>query len=201
MKRRTSHPDRKADRSRLRIIAGRWRGRRLEFSAEPGLRPTPDRVRETLFNWLVNDVEGSRCLDLFAGSGALALEALSRGAAAVTALDISERALADLARNLARLQGTATLVCADACRWLELAHDERFDVVFIDPPFRSGLAERCIERLAGSPILAEGAVIYVETASDETAPRLPADWRLSREKFAGRVAYRLYRRTAAAAAD
>jgi len=168
---------------------------------QPGLRPTSDRVRETLFNWLQPRIVGARCLDLFAGSGALSLEALSRGAAAVTALDISERALADLARNLAQLQGTATLVCADACRWLELAQYERFDIVFIDPPFRSGLAERCIERLAGSPILAEGAVIYVETASDETAPRLPADWRLSREKFAGQVAYRLYRRTAVAAAD
>jgi len=182
-----------APRSQVRIIGGSWRGRRLEFQAEPGLRPTPDRVRETLFNWLQPRLPASRCLDLFCGSGALAIEALSRGAASATLLDLSPRVLREVRHNLERL-GTdaAELVTADAVAWIATAQGRRYDIVFIDPPFGAGTAGRCLGLLAASSLLAPGARVYVECGAGEAAPELPAGWLLHREKCAGQVAYRLY---------
>ena len=182
-----------APRSQVRIIGGSWRGRRIEFQAEPGLRPTPDRVRETLFNWLQPRLPGSRCLDLFCGSGALAIEALSRGAACATLVDLSAKVLRDVRHNLERLgTSAAELVAADAVAWIGTVRDRRYDIVFIDPPFGGGTAQRCLRLLAGSALLAPGARVYLECGVAEAAPELPPGWQLHREKFAGQVAYRLY---------
>lgn len=183
----------RASRSQLRIIGGSWRGRRIEFQAEPGLRPTPDRVRETLFNWLQPRLPGSRCLDLFCGSGALAIEALSRGAASATLVDLSATVLREVRHNLERLgTSAAELVAADAEAWIATVRDRRYDIVFIDPPFGGGTAQRCLRLLADSALLAPGARVYLECGVAEAAPELPPGWLLHREKFAGQVAYRLY---------
>jgi 16S rRNA (guanine966-N2)-methyltransferase len=177
----------------VRIIGGSWRGRRIEFQAGPGLRPTPDRVRETLFNWLQPRLAGSRCLDLFCGSGALAIEALSRGAASATLVDVSPTVLREVRHNLDRLGASAAeLVAADAVAWIGAMRDRSYDIVFIDPPFGGGTAQRCLQLLASSTLLAPGARVYLECGVAETAPGLPPGWLLHREKFAGQVAYRLY---------
>ena len=182
-----------ASRSQLRIIGGSWRGRRIEFQAEPGLRPTPDRVRETLFNWLQPRLPGSRCLDLFCGSGALAIEALSRGAASATLVDLSATVLREVRHNLERLgTSAAELVAADAEAWIATVRDRRYDIVFVDPPFGGGTAQRCLRLLADSALLAPGARVYLECGVAEAAPELPPGWLLHREKLAGQVAYRLY---------
>jgi 16S rRNA (guanine966-N2)-methyltransferase len=178
----------------LRIIGGQWRGRRIRFHAEPGLRPTPDRVRETLFNWLQPHMEGSRCLDLFCGSGALGIEALSRGASHVTFVDASAAALQDLRENLGKLTAEgAELIRGDVFQWLKTAPTQSFDIVFLDPPFRNAMARQCVAALAASGKLASRVLVYVESGANEEAPELPVGWRLHREKFAGQVAYRLYR--------
>ena len=178
--------------SSLRIIGGRWRGRRIEFSAEPGLRPTPDRVRETLFNWLQGYLEGSCCLDLFAGSGALSLEALSRGASLVTAVDQSAPALKAIQANLHRFGGEgAEFIRADVLSWLRSARGQ-YHIAFIDAPFASGLVTPCIHGLDHAGLLAPGALVYIEQAANLAAPEVPAGWTLHREKKAGGVGFRLY---------
>lgn len=189
MPRRLPRP---APSSELRIIGGRWRGRRIRFHAGPGVRPTPDRIRETLFNWLQPVVAGSRCLDLFCGSGALAIEALSRGAATVTLVDTSTAALQDAARNLERLGAQGyELARADALEWLRSAHPARWNIVFLDPPFGQDLLAGCLALLGQPGMLAPGARIYVESGSSEPLPELPDGWTLHREKTAGNVSYRL----------
>lgn len=176
----------------LRIIAGRWRGRRIMVPDLPGLRPTPDRVRETLFNWLQPVIAGARCLDLFAGSGALALEALSRGAAEVVAVE-RDRAAADRLRATAGQFGTDGLqvVCDDALAYLA-GTPEPFDVVFLDPPFDSGLLGRAAERVAPG-WLNDPAWIYLECAPGQEQRPLPEPWHVVRHKRAGDVVYRLAR--------
>lgn len=175
------------NRNRVRIIGGEWRSRLLEFPPAAALRPTPDRVRETLFNWLGQRLDGLACLDLFAGSGALGFEALSRGAERVVMVE-QDRAVARALRdNAERLQAArAEVVQAEALRWLE-GCAEAFDVVFLDPPYASDLASRALERLAGR--LRPGARVYVERGS-ALAP--PAPWRVFREDRAGAVRYALY---------
>ncbi len=181
--------------SQLRIIGGRWRGRKLAFTPVDGLRPTPDRVRETLFNWLAADVPGARCLDLFAGSGALGLEALSREAASVTLVDASRAVAAQLRQHLDTLGATAAeVVHQPAETWLQSAPSRRYDLVFLDPPFGQGLAQLCIDRLEAAGRLRDDARIYVETGIDEPPPRTPPHWQLHRDKHAGQVCYRLYHR-------
>jgi 16S rRNA (guanine966-N2)-methyltransferase len=181
----------------VRIIGGEWRSRVIRFGGAGAgargagrggsLRPTPDFVRERLFNWLGRDLAGRRCLDLFAGSGALGFEALSRGAAAVAMVESSRqvygalRASADALGAGPRLR----LVLGDALHFLASAR-EQFDVVFVDPPYGSGLAERVLERLP--PVLAPGAAVYVETGA-ALAPA--AGWRVTREGRAGAVHHRL----------
>lgn len=175
----------------LRIIGGRHRGRRLHFAPLPGLRPTPDRVRETLFNWLAPVIEGARCLDLFAGSGALGLEALSRGAAPVVFVDAAPRAVAAIAGHLDTLGATeGRVVRADALAFLR-GPAEAFDVVFLDPPFGQGLLAPCLRLLAGAGWLAPGARVYVEAERELGEVALPPGWHWHREKVAGQVAYRL----------
>lgn len=179
-------------RNQLRIIAGEWRGRKLPFADVEGLRPTPDRVRETLFNWLAPVITGARCLDLFAGSGALGLEALSRGAGEVLMLDQHSGVIKQLRENLALLQcENARLQQADALAYLQQAPAQPFDVVFLDPPYRKNLLAPCCELLVQHNWLKIGSRVYLELESEATLPALPADWALIRSKKAGQVAYHL----------
>lgn len=181
-----------AARNQLRIIAGEWRGRKLPFVEVEGLRPTPDRVRETLFNWLAPMIAGARCLDLFTGSGALGFEALSRGAGQVVMLDRQLKVIQQLRANLALLScDRAQLQQADALAYLQQTPDKPFDVVFLDPPYRKNLLAPCCELLHAQAWLAKGARIYLEIESEHELPRLPADWELVRSKKAGQVAYHL----------
>lgn len=177
----------------LRIIGGSWRGRKLGFAPLPGLRPTPDRVRETLFNWLAPVIRGARCLDLFAGSGALGIEAASRGAAECVLVERDARAVQILREQIERLDARQVrLIEADAPVWL--AGDARpFDIVFLDPPFNAGLLPECMNLLESRGWLAPEAWIYLETGHD-TQPDFPANWALYRDKRAGQVSYRLIRR-------
>lgn len=180
--------------NRLRIIAGRWRGRPLAFSDAEGLRPTGDRIRETLFNWLQAYVPGARCLDLFAGSGALGLEALSRGAETAVFVERARPAAEAIRANLAKFSATGGRVLqADALRFLQ-GPAERFDIVFIDPPFGSDIIGSCCELLEQRGWLAPGALIYIEQDRSRSAPQLPDNWTLHRQAHAGQVAYYLARR-------
>lgn len=177
--------------NRLRIIGGQWRGRRLSFPPVPGLRPSPDRVRETLFNWLQPVIPGARCLDLFAGSGALGLEALSRGAAEATLVDAHPKAVAALREHIELLEANGTAVRDDVLRFLEGPPPATaFDVVFLDPPFRQGLLEPALGRLAAG-WLAPGARVYVEAEAELQELPLPAGWEVLRSKSGGQVGYHL----------
>lgn len=179
----------------LRIIGGEWRSRRLGFPDAPGLRPTPDRVRETLFNWLAAQVPGARVLDPFAGSGALLLEALSRGAARGLALELNPAAAAALRGNLELLRASnAEVRQADALQHLQGASAEPFDLVFLDPPFHKDLLAPACQLLETRGWLAPDAWIYTESESAPSSLGLPGNWRLHREKHAGQVHYALWRR-------
>jgi len=175
--------------NRVRIIGGAWRSRLIRFPADADVRPTPDRVRETLFNWLGQDLTGRRCLDLFAGSGALGFEALSRGAAEVVMVERSRTVLAALRENGARLgAGAPRLRCllGDALHFLDSPGEASFDVVFVDPPYGSRLAGEVLARL---PVwLARDAAVYIESDS-RVAPASP--WRVRRHARAGAVHYHL----------
>jgi len=173
----------------VRIIAGRWRNSRLEVADTVGLRPTSERVRETVFNWLQPRLPGARCLDLFAGSGALGLEAASRGAAQVLLIERDPRLVQRLRASVERLKATQVRVLdADANAWLASA-SERFDVVFVDPPFALDLWNRTLASLA--PVLADDARVYVEASPDATIA-VPAGWSLLREGRTREVRYALY---------
>lgn len=174
----------------VRIIGGEWRGRRIAVPDAPGLRPTGDRIRETLFNWLAAVLPGARCLDLFAGTGALGLEALSRGAAEACFVEQQPALARALEENLRRL-GTrgASVTCADAFRFLA-GTARPYDLVFLDPPFGDfDLAELCT--LLGRGWLAEGARVYLEMPAGRALPELPPGWTVHREKRAGQVRFAL----------
>ncbi|WP_108447365.1 16S rRNA (guanine(966)-N(2))-methyltransferase RsmD [Halomonas denitrificans] len=179
---------------RLRLIGGDFRRRQLPVLDHPGLRPTPDRVRETLFNWLTAAVPGARVLDLFAGTGALGLEALSRGAREAVFVEADARVARQLADNLATLGASerATLHTTEAQAFLA-SPAAPFSLVFLDPPFHRGLAADCCAALEAGGWLAEEASIYLETESS-LAPDVPASWQLHREVRAGDSTGRLYRR-------
>jgi 16S rRNA (guanine966-N2)-methyltransferase len=176
----------------VRVIGGSERGRRLQVPKGRDVRPTPDRVRETLFNWLQGEVDGADVLDLFAGSGALGAEALSRGAGFATFVENNRGALAALAGNVEWVGDRCEIVRASAWRFLERPPARRYDLVFLDPPYGRGWAARAAQRLQAGGWLAPHAVVYVETGADEGAPDVPAGWDLRREGTAGDVAYRLY---------
>lgn len=177
--------------NQLRLIGGRFRGRRLPFPDQPGLRPTPDRVRETLFNWLAPIIDGARCLDAFAGSGALGFEAVSRGAGEVVLLERSSPVARQLEANARTLGVTEMRIQqTDTLQWLAGA-GQPFDIVFLDPPFADDLLAPAIARLAGNGWLAAGAHVYLETARDNGFPPLPEHWELIRDKTAGQVRYGL----------
>jgi len=176
-----------AGRNRVRIIAGKWRSRLVKFPPAAHLRPTPDRVRETLFNWLGQRLDGLACLDLFAGSGALGFEAMSRGAGRVVMVE-SDRDIAAALRESARLLEAdgVEIVASDALAYLRRGA-EKFDIAFVDPPFASELAERAMSELRDR--LHPGARVYVESAA---ALSLPEPWRRVRQDRAGAVRYALY---------
>ena len=180
----------------MRIIAGQWRGRKFRFPPLD-IRPTPDRVRETLFNWLAPYIQGARCLDLFAGSGALGLEALSRGAAEVTFVEQVRGAAAAIEQLLTAWQATGGSVrCEEAVRHLSAGPPAHaFNVVFLDPPYGSGVLARCAELLEHG-WLATGARIYAEQARRDPLPAMPASWESLRSGTAGEVGYHLYSRGA-----
>ena len=182
--------------NQLRIVGGRWRGMRIDFPEVEAIRPSPDRVRETLFNWLQTHISGARCLDLFAGSGALGIEALSRGASAVTFVDREPQVGRHLTQTLQRLGATgATVKTEDAIRFLERT-PQPFDLVFLDPPFASTLLQTVFAKLPQG-WLAPEAHIYVECPSDVPMPPLSAGWSVYRSKQAGQVGYHLLRVTTA----
>jgi len=185
----------KAGRNRVRIIGGDWRSRVLTFADVPDLRPTPDRVRETLFNWLQATIVGARCLDLFAGSGALGFEALSRGATRVVALELDPNAAAAIRANAETLNtGKLELVQKSAPLWLQANTSAvQFDVVFVDPPYQAGLYQPCLELLQQQKWLAPGALLYVEADQSLDTLGLPQDWELVKHKRAGGVHFGLCR--------
>ena len=177
----------------LRIIGGVWRSRKLAFPQRENLRPTPDRVRETLFNWLQADVPGSSCLDMFAGSGALGFEAASRGAGEVVMIEQDRDAASALTRNIKLLDASnIQLVIADAIEWLK-NNQRAFDIVFLDPPYKADLLGKCCEILEGGQSLAENAKIYLEHALGDDKIVIPESWECLKHKSAGQVTYKLFR--------
>jgi 16S rRNA (guanine966-N2)-methyltransferase len=186
----------------LRIIGGRWRGRKLRFPPSPEIRPTPDRVRETLFNWLGPRMAGARCLDLFAGSGALGLESLSRGAAHVTFVERDAAAVRELRARLSEWDAIgAEVEQGDALRFLSgRVSGKPFDIVFLDPPFGSDLLTVAARLLEEGQWLAPSALIYVECAARNGLPALPPNWATTKAKEAGEVGYHLLTRALEGAA-
>lgn len=178
----------------VRLIGGTLRRSRLPVADRPGLRPTPDRVRETLFNWLGTDLSGWRVLDAFAGSGALGFEAASRGAAEVLLLERDAALVASLRASQARLKATALRVeAADALVWMARCTHARFDLVLLDPPFDAGLQPAALA--AAAPLVAEGGCLYLESPAPLAVTELPAGFALLRHGRAGLVHYHLLRRS------
>ncbi|MDR5887629.1 16S rRNA (guanine(966)-N(2))-methyltransferase RsmD [Vreelandella janggokensis] len=180
---------------KLRIIGGDFRRRQLPVLDKPGLRPTPDRVRETLFNWLGQALYGKKVLDLFAGTGALGIEAISRGAAQVTFVESDRQVAAHITRNLETLKThQGDVVVRDAQAFL-MQPAQYFDIVFLDPPFYQGWVAECCATLEAGHWLAPEAMVYLETERDLT-PDVPTHWVLHRETQAGESTARLYQRRA-----
>lgn len=177
----------------VRIISGQWKGRKLPVLNVQGLRPTTDRVKETLFNWLMQDVAGRRVLDCFSGSGSLAFEALSRHAADALLIELDAKAAKQLQQNLARIQcSNATVVNTSCLAYLNKPATSQFDLVFLDPPFRQGSLAPACQHLAANGWLAPDALVYVEAEKELALTELPEQWRLLKEKVAGQLAYRLF---------
>ncbi|MGZ8097228.1 MAG: 16S rRNA (guanine(966)-N(2))-methyltransferase RsmD [Methylosarcina sp.] len=180
--------------NKLRIIGGEWRSRCVRFVVTPGLRPTPARVRETLFNWVQSDIRGSRCLDLYAGSGALGFEAASRGAKLVTQVESSPQACRSLKDNAVALAAEQIkIVQMDVMRFLA-GDAEAFDLVFLDPPFARHLAVPTCQWLEQKGWLKHHGKIYVESESHADLTGIPENWQLLKSKTAGEVGYRLFQR-------
>ena len=193
-------PARGAGAGSVRIIGGRWRGTRLPVADSPGLRPSTDRVRETLFNWLQQALSGARVLDLFAGTGVLGLEAVSRGAASAQLVEAEPQLARALEAVVARLGATGEVAIhrGDALAWLRAQPALVFDIAFVDPPFAAGLWEPVLAALPA--LLATDAWLYVESPS-EHAPVMSPDWALHRESRTRDVRFALYRRVTLAAID
>lgn len=187
--------------NQLRIIGGEWRGRKLCFPDVPNLRPTPDRVRETIFNWLAPMIHGARCLDLFAGSGALGLEALSRGAAFTTFVDSHKKVIQTLQDHLELLNANdkAEVLQMDGVKFL--SHDNFinteariYDLVFLDPPYHLDFMQKVVPLLEANGWLADNAMLYLEIEKRQSLPELPENWKQLKEKTAGEVNYFLFQR-------
>ncbi|MCK5697647.1 MAG: 16S rRNA (guanine(966)-N(2))-methyltransferase RsmD [Gammaproteobacteria bacterium] len=182
--------------NQLRIIGGQWRGRKLSFADGEGLRPTLDRVRETLFNWLQNDIAGANCLDLFTGSGALGFEALSRNADNVVMIDKNPYAIQMIKSNLTLLNThKAQILQMDAENYLNSFNGDKlsqtFDIVFLDPPFNKQLISLFCGLLEQSNCLSDKASIYIELEKNTSLPNLPKHWTVAKEKKAGQLSYYL----------
>lgn len=177
----------------VRIIAGLWRGRKLPVLNAEGLRPTTDRVKETLFNWLMNDIAHSRCLDCFAGSGSLGIEALSRQAKAVVFLEKFANATKQLKQNLQTLKTeNGSVIHTDTLSYLAQKNNgEPFEIVFIDPPFNQGIVPQVLKLLVQNNWLTENAILYVETEKNHPLLQLPENWLVLKEKTTGIVTSRL----------
>lgn len=174
---------------RLRIIGGDWRGRKIDVpAANSKLRPTPDAVRETLFNWIQDQIQGARCLDLFAGSGALGIEALSRGADRVDFVEADPGTSRILQSNLERLGAQPSVYTMDARRFIRQIGGE-WDVIFLDPPFRHAMLDEMVQSLFKHRCLTENARLYLESENNLPAVTLPEGWAMLRQKQSGQVAY------------
>ncbi len=177
---------------RLRIVAGKWRSRLLQIIDDPELRPTSERIRETLFNWLSPMTEGAQCLDLFAGTGALGIEALSRGASHVVFIEKSATVADAIRKNLSALEATNAEVCQrDAIEYLKSADPKPFDIVFLDPPFDTDMLSDSCSLLREKGWLMANAIVYLEQSRDTEKLALPDGWVVTQEKVAGKVSYSL----------
>ncbi len=177
----------------LRIIAGEWRGRKLPVADLPGLRPTSDRIRETVFNWLNMHVPGAHILDCFSGSGALALEALSRGAESATLLEKATPAAQTLKKNLSTLKANnARVINTDSLIWLQRMASQAFDVIFLDPPFRMGMLEECCKLLEANGYLHEQTLVYIEVEKELAPLPVPAHWQPVKSKTGGQVSFSIW---------
>lgn len=181
--------------NKLTIIAGEWRSRQLTFEDVPGLRPTPARVRETLFNWLQHDVIASKCLDLYAGSGSLGFEARSRGAKSVVMVENNPQACRLIKENIVKLSAQQIKIMhMDAFKFLA-GNSTQFNLVFLDPPFEKGLAQQSCQWLEDKNWLAPSAKIYIEVENKLPLNDMPSNWQCLKNKKAGEVAYYLFERT------
>ena len=182
----------KSQPGRLRIVAGNWRSRLLEIAEVPGLRPTSARIRETVFNWLEPRIAGARCLDLFAGTGALGLEALSRGAADCVFVEKSAKAAQTLRANITTLQAeNAVIIEISAAKFLQQGRSTPFEIVFLDPPFAADMLPDLCRLLQESSILADHARIYIEEDRSQPELELPEPWQVLKTKNSGNVRYSL----------
>jgi len=192
MAKRTAKAGKKSQPGRLRIVAGKWRNRLLNIADVPGLRPTSERIRETLFNWLAPTIEGARCLDLFAGTGALGLEALSRGARETVFVEKSSKAAQALRNAVLTLEASGTIVHNDdAMEFLHGKEPGQFDIVFLDPPFAADMLVELCRLLDRASILASGAQVYIEEDRARPAAEFPRGWRVVKSKNTGNVRYSL----------
>jgi len=185
----------KQNNNSVRIIAGEYRSRRLDFPSLEGLRPTADRVRETVFNWLQDRIQGETCLDMFAGSGALGFESLSRGASQVDFIEKNINAVRALRANIQNLNiKSANVYCADGIEWLDnnMQDSSRYGLVFLDPPFKGELLTRAIQTLENGDILREDSLVYVEQETQSIIDGLSESWREVKSKKAGSVQFGLY---------
>ena len=180
-------------RDQVRIIGGQWRGRKISFPALTGLRPTHDRIRETLFNWLMNDIDGAVCLDLFAGSGALGFEALSRGAEHVTFVDNEPKVIDSIHAAAKKLQTQAyDALLANVPGKTPLQTKKKYDIVFLDPPFHQDLLQPTCQWLQQNSYLEKGAYIYVEVETGAMPASFPVGWECYRHKKTSSIEYALW---------
>lgn len=185
---------RQAANGAIRIISGQWRGRKLPVMNVQGLRPTTDRNKETLFNWLMAHTQDSRCLDAFAGSGGLGIEALSRYAKHVTFIELDKNVARNLQQNLISLKAaedSAKVLCGDALGYLNQLNEE-FELIFLDPPFNQNLVPKAIEGIEQGGLLAQDGLIYIECETQNAQYNVPPQWRLLKESQTSQVTARLY---------
>ena len=179
----------------IRLISGKWRGKKLPVTDKEGLRPTTDRTKETLFNWLMHDIRDANCLDCFSGSGNLAFEALSRFAKNALLLERDKQVAQQLRENLSTLKvDNATIIETDSINYLQQTATQQFDLVFVDPPFNKDLVSPCCLALEKNDYLATNALIYIEMEIGIHSVDLPNNWQLLKEKSTGQVTYQLYLR-------
>lgn len=192
MSKQSGKPQKKPPPGRLRIVAGIWRSRLLDIAEVDGLRPTSERIRETLFNWLAMKIVGARCLDLCAGTGALGLEALSRGATETVLVEKSAKAIVALRRNVAALGADRAIVRqADALDFLRTGECGKFDIVFLDPPFAADMLDELCRLLEEKAVLTADARVYLEQDRARQETVLPEGWMVLKSKSSGNVRYSL----------